>query len=412
MSSTGLALEETDGTPSSGAARAAGKDIAKKEEKTPNLVGALEAEPGFKLKAQLSGLWMLRDEYLKPMNEFRVNRARLKLSWQQWKLIEAVVKVEAAQLFTGGGVGSILRDLFVKVQPLTWLGLKMGQFKKPFSRLELKALSKIPLVERGMSNEYFIEHLLYGDRDIGAMLEGRLIKDIKLDYAVGVFNGLGKNTKEIGLDGTKDVVARLEAEPVKWLDVGANATFKFIEKGDLPGFVNQNNFDKVEEDTYPLGYSAADFIDEYDWMTGMSWMTGVDAALKLKKWRVMGEGMFGENRWFEKYPYAWSAVLLVSYKHKLVTGVPLWIEPALKGEVLTFLNESLDGWRVRMWQITPGINLHIGRHVRFMVNGEFNLSEGKEADIDGSRRDGLWPNEFPGTWGDIKKLLVQIAFSI
>jgi hypothetical protein len=382
---------------------------ADREEKR---VGALEQDPGFELEAHLAGLYMLSDEPLEPTNEFRVSRARLKLSWQQWKLIEAVLKVEAAQIFYGRGVSSLLRDLYVRVQPLSWIGLRVGQFKKPFSRLELTSWSKFRLIERGISNDYLIEHLLYGERDIGATLEGRLIKSIKLDYAIGVFNGMGKNTREIGLKGTKDVVARLEMEPTKGFELGVNGSLKFIEEEDLPGFVYQNNFSKVTEDAYPLGYSAIDFKDEYHWMTGMSWMTGIDACLKLKKLRIIAEGLLGENWWFEKYPYTWSATLLASYKFKLGKKVPIWLEPAVKGEVLTFLTEGMDEWRARLWQVTPGLNLHIGRHVRFMINGDFIFAEGSEADIDGSRRDGLWPNEFPGNFQDSKRLLLQLAFEV
>ena len=376
------------------------------------LTGALKDTPGFKVEATVAGLWMYRDAYLKPTNEFRVNRARLKFSWSGWNLIRAVVKIEAKELFKGEGLSSLLRDAYVRVQPIPEIGLRIGQFKKPFSRIALSPMGRFRFVRRGVGDRYLSQHLLYGGRDIGAMLEGRLVKSIKLDYAVGLFNGMGMNTKEIGLDGTKDVVARIEMEPVSWLELGGGGSLKFIEKTDLPGFMNRSVFDEIDEDAYPYGYHDDDFIEEYDWMSGMSWMSEADAAVKFGGFRGLIEGRFGENWWFERYPYVWSTAIMASYKIKLKKGLPVWLEPVLKGEVMTFMDDGMETWRTRLWQITPGLNLHIGRYTRLMIDGEFVISQGTEADIDGSRRDGLWPNEYPGTWGDAKSVLVQLCFSI
>ncbi len=388
----------------------AADDGKKKDDET--LVGALEKDPGFEVGGSLAAMWMLRDDPLSPSNEFRVNRARVKVSWSQWKLIEAVVGIEAKELISGNGDAAILRDVYVRVQPLRWLGLQVGQFKKPFSEIELTGRGKFPLVNRGVASDFVANQLLYGGRDIGAMLEGRIVKSIKLDYEVGVFNGLGPNTKEIGFGGTKDLAARLEAEPVKWLGIGADASLKIIERGDLPGFVDQDNFDDVVEDAYPLGYSATDFKNEYSWMTGTKWMAGADVVIKPDKLRVVAEANLGENWWFEKYPYTWSAVLVASYRLRLAKGVPLWIEPAVRGEVLTLLTDGMGSWRARLWEIAPGVNLLVGKHVRLMIDGEFRFAQGSESSIDGTRRSGLWPNEYSGNWADSKKLMIQLAFDI
>jgi hypothetical protein len=405
------AREET--SPSKGPATedaASKKPVSEPPEK--DFLGALKQEPGLKVKAQLAGLWMLRDEPMKPNNEFRVSRARVKVSWTQWALIEAVVKAEVKEVFRGGGADSLLRDLYVRVQPISWLGFRVGQFKKPFGAIALASWSKFRLIKRGLVDDYVVEHLMYGDRDIGAMIEGRIIEKAKLDYAVGVFNGMGRNTREISFHGSKDFAARIEGRPLQWFEIGASGSLKLIEKSDLPGFVNQNNFEKVIEDEYPLGYSSADFIAEHGWMTGTAWMAGADVTFRPKKLRIIAEGMIGQNWWFEKYPYTWSAVLVASYRIKLGKSVPLSLEPALMGEVLTLMTGGMDNWRSRLWQVTPGVNLHIGKHVRLMIDGQLRFAEGSEADIDGSRREGLWPNEFPGAWADRTRLLVQLAFSI
>jgi hypothetical protein len=374
-------------------------------------LGALDKEPGFEVGARLGAEWRLQDGAARPRNEFKVSAARLEIGWTQWKLVEASVSIEARHLVDGEGDFSILRDLFVRVQPLYWLGLRMGQFKKPFSRIELMGRGKLPLVDRGMANDYLTEHLMYGDRDIGAMLEGRLVKSIKLDYSIGVFNGMGENAAEISSAGTKDVAARLEAKPARWLSIGVNGSLKIIDEDDLPGFVDRDNFAAVDLEEYPAGYTDADFIREHGWMAGPRWMSGADFALKLGKFRAIAEGMFGEDWWFEKYPYAWSAALTVSYRIRLHHAWPLWLEPAARGEALSLLTDGGE-WRTRMWQVAPGISLDIGKHVRLMIDGELTFTEGSESDIDGSRREGLWPNEWPGAFADSKRLLVQLVFSI
>ncbi|MBN2342992.1 MAG: hypothetical protein JXX29_13060 [Deltaproteobacteria bacterium] len=385
-------------------------DDGNADERDRGFLHSIKKKPDLKLRAQLAALWQLQDDMYEPTNEFLVNRARIKFSWEQGDAVEAVVKVEAKELFRGNTDDSILRDLYIRVQPVRWLGLRVGQFKKPFSGMALTSWSAHPFVERGISNDYIIDHLLYGGRDIGAMLEGRLVESIKLDYALGVFNGMGMNANELGFAGSKDVVARLELEPVKWLDIGANGSFKFIERQDLIGYMNQDNFDMVQEDEYPNGYSALDFQQEYDWMARWWWMSGLDVKVTPKKWRIAAEGMFGRNWWFFKYRYLWSGALEISYKKKVKKGVSIWLEPGVRADVLSFLNTDLSGWRTRMWQIVPGVNVHIGKYVRLMLNGEFIIAQGTEADIDGSRRDGLWPEEYPGAWTDAKRFMLQLAF--
>ena len=408
-----------DAVPSEDEAQSIEDDDAEAEiaikassEKPKGIRGALKKKPGLKIGSQFAGRFTVQDDPLKPGNKFTVSRARVTLKWTQWDLIEAVMKIEGRELFDGEGISSILRDLYVQVQPIPQIGVRLGQFKKPFGRIGNSPWKKFPFIRRGMIDDFINDHLMYGDRDIGVMLEGRLWAPIKLDYEVGVFNGMGPNTTEIALDGGKDIAGRLEAEPISWLEIGVNGSLKIIDSGDLPGFVNQDNFDLVVEDEYPLGYAAQDFIAEHQWMTGKRWMAGADVAFTPDKWRVVAEAMLGENWWFEKYPMLWSAGLFVSYKWKVAKGLSLWLEPAVKGETYTFMDEEMADWRVRLWQVTPALNLHIGKHVRLMLDGELVFAQGTEADVDGSRRDGLWPNEFPGTLGDSKKFLLQLAFGM
>jgi hypothetical protein len=379
-------------------------------EKAPDAATVLGDRPAFELEARLGALWAMTDREDDPVHEFEVSHARLQLTWEQWKIVKARISVDLEQLVDEGDP-AILRDLWIGVRPADWLGVRIGQFKKPFSRIELTSYGKLPLIRRGISNRYLVEHLGYGDRDLGLMLEGRLVPDVRLDYAVGVFNGRGRNRPELSRDGSMDLAARLEARPAKWISLGASGSLKLIDEADLPALVDADDRAAVDEDAYPLGYGDEDFVREHGWMAGPAWMAGADAALKVGGLRVAAEGMFGENWWFERYPLAWSGLLMLSYRLPLGERWPIHLEPALRGEVLTILT-STSLWRARLWQLAPGINLHVGEHVRLMLDGEFVFAQGTEADLDGSRRDGLWPNEWPGSFADSKRLLVQLLFEV
>ncbi len=379
------------------------KEEKKEKKKTKTFQGAIEEDPGLKIGARLYLMWALQYEDDEPLHAFSVNMARVKLTWSQWKLVEAVLKLDVDHLIMDASTAAIVRDVYVRIQPFAWLGLRIGQFKKPFSKVELTSRAKLPFINRGISNDWIAEELGYGDRDLGLQLEGRIWKKIKLDYMIGVFNGAGMNVREMDINGQKDLVFRLEARPVKWLSLGVDASLKIIGRDDLPRFIDEENF--------PDGYTMDDFKDEHGWMTGVPWMTGVDVMLRIHKMRILVENLFGESWWFRTadYRYTWSLALMLSYEWRLVEDWKISLEPALKAEMLTLLPRAGE-WSARMWQIVPGMNLHLGKFVRVMINGEFVITEDSEPDE--STGDGLWPGEWPGPWKNESRLLVQVAFSI
>ena len=395
------------------------KKKKKDEEEGKTYKGALKQDPGLKIGARLFVMWSLTSDKSDPIHEFEVNMARLKLTWSQWKLVEAVLKLDVDHLVMDASTAAILRDVYVRIQPFPWLGLRVGQFKKPFSKIELTSRRRLPFITRGKTNGWIAEDLAFGDRDIGLMLEGRIWEKIRLDYMIGVFNGAGMNVRELDLTARKDLVFRLETRPVKWLSFGANASLKFIEKEDLDLFSRGADLTaEYHDDWVTLGldtdfeeYARDRFRDEHSWMTGVAWMTGVDVLIRIQKMRILVENLFGESWWFrsEDYSYSWSLVLSLSYKWKIAREWKIWLEPALRGEMITLL-PGPGRWSARMWQIVPGVNLHLGRHVRVMVHGDFVITEDDEPDE--STGDGLWPGEWPGPWRDTARLMVQLAFSI
>ena len=90
---------------------------------------------------------------------------------------------------------------------LPYLKIRVGQFKEPFSLEELTSDLYLDVLERSIITSNFSPA-----QDIGAMVHGT-IWDNRLEYAIGVFNGRGKN-KEDNTDD-KDIAARIVYAPFK-----------------------------------------------------------------------------------------------------------------------------------------------------------------------------------------------------
>jgi hypothetical protein len=278
-------------------------------------------------------------------NEFYIKRARVQFEWVPVKWLKAVIELEASEAIEG----SLLRDAFVRVSPMRQLELQVGQFKKPFSGLELLSPSKRKLIDRGPGNGLVVEDLMYGDRDLGVQVSGRLVKSIKLDYAVGAFNGSGPNLGDPGR--SKDLAARLELRPVKPLELAANGSFKFF----------------------------AD-LERQPGKPSRAWAAGLDARLTLGGFRLYVEGLVGQNHaayisaapgseiTADNPPEFLNALGVISYKHEFDVSWGFAIEPAFKAELLEPSTVFVDD---HVLAFTPGLNTYFGEHFRLMINGEF-----------------------------------------
>jgi hypothetical protein len=277
-------------------------------------------------------------------------------------LLDAQVEGELADDDARETPLSLLRDAYIRVKPLRELRLRMGQFKRPFSRMELRPRRRLRLIERGVSNDWIIRELGYGDRDIGFQLEGRFGRKMRLSYAAGVFNGSGRNRPENDPNGSKDWVGRIELRPGRWLSVGLNASFKTFDTGASPD--------------YPSS----------------ALMGGGDFRIRFGGLRVLGEGLYGDNYLYVNPSNSWGALLLVSYKVPLAAKWRLALEPLAKGELLMIQHNLREG-HVAMG--TAGANLHVGRYFRLMVQGEL-IRHGQN---------------MPEPWEEETRLLVQAAIA-
>jgi len=145
------------------------------------------------------------------LSAFELVRARLLVALKPLPWLLAQLDLEATDV-------PIVKDAFVAATPVPWLGLVVGQFKKPFSRVRLTNAGKVPLYDRGLVDDRFAGDFGYGGRDLGAMLRGAWGP---IRYALSLSNGT-RTAPE--LDAAKDVSTRVTAALLPSVEVGASGS--------------------------------------------------------------------------------------------------------------------------------------------------------------------------------------------
>jgi hypothetical protein len=196
-----------------------------------------------------------------PSTMFEVRRARFgaSLSFSDWLTGELETEVAMARLQ--------MRNMYANMAFAPELELRVGQFKKPFSLMELNSETVWPIIERGVRIRGLNDALLSADSmagspravtsfrgnpipgdeyeilnqfgylsyDLGAMLHGKLGG---LGYSLGLFNGEGSDRADGNDD--KSYAARLTYKLNSKMPVvfGAAASRRETRTAQKPAFVN------------------------------------------------------------------------------------------------------------------------------------------------------------------------------
>jgi len=142
-----------------------------------------------------------------PANGFRLKYARFGVVGGYGKSVDYGILADFA-----GTTGSVLRDVYVRVNVAPWLRLQAGQFKEPFSAEALIGDPNVELWDRS------IVQMLYPSatnsfRSPGAMAFGAA-GDGMLEYWAGAFNGRGLSNP--ASSNWPELVSRLRAWPLRW----------------------------------------------------------------------------------------------------------------------------------------------------------------------------------------------------
>ncbi|MBN1945148.1 MAG: hypothetical protein JW797_05695 [Bradymonadales bacterium] len=94
--------------------------------------------------------------------------------------------------FGGGAV--TLKDAFLDYTVVSeWLELRVGQWKRPFSRQQINSSGRLELVDRAITDRFF-----GAGRDIGLAIHNGYESSPTLEYALGLFNGTGDRSRLSG----------------------------------------------------------------------------------------------------------------------------------------------------------------------------------------------------------------------
>jgi len=161
----------------------------------------------------------------------------------------------------------IVQDVYAEYRFDEAAKVRFGQFKYPQSLDGQWSSSKLSFVRRSLVGR------IYGDkRDIGIQLTG---SSPPIEYAVGVFNGNGRNV--VDNNSEKDVAGRITLQATDWLRVGGsfyNGTFLYA--ANTPNSHN-GDLDRFGGDAR-ASWSGLTLQGEY--------MLGKDDAVKNRGWYV------------------------------------------------------------------------------------------------------------------------------
>lgn len=147
----------------------------------------------------------------KGVDTFSARRVRFSLAGELFKNVNYKIQVDAVK-------SPIILDALVEFKLIPEVGLRVGQFKVPFSMENLTSSADLETINRSTPEEKLApgrDNRMNG-RDIGAALFG---KASILEYALGVFNGSGIDVKDN--NDEKDLAGRVVVRPAGFLTVGA-----------------------------------------------------------------------------------------------------------------------------------------------------------------------------------------------
>ncbi|MCP4716484.1 MAG: hypothetical protein GY868_15290 [Deltaproteobacteria bacterium] len=193
----------------------------------------LETRDGTTFSARLGGriqtdLRMFDGHY--PVdNDFDIRRARFYMAGRIYEYFHYKLSTE----FEGSSSNRLV-DAYVDFDYFPGLRIRLGQFKEPFSFETLSSSKYLPFTERSMI------HYLAPSRDVGIMLHGRLFKST-LRYAVGIFNGEGRDASRRDQKDDKELAARIMLQPcaavgpafLRGLHLGASYAYARLDTSDF-----------------------------------------------------------------------------------------------------------------------------------------------------------------------------------
>jgi hypothetical protein len=233
-----------------------------------------------------------------------------------------------------------LKDTFIRYQPIDYLELTAGRFKRPVSFLSLESTWDLPRIDRGLLSELRLDgrRLLFaGGRSEGIAVDIEVAADPRLDFSLVVHES--DLADDLGLevsDAMQDVFGRVEIEPVSDLHLAVAAGWV----GSLHDTSNLASYRHRPFATLELFLESQRLRAWLEGMAGLNSTTYVDgrqigrfvAAQALVAPRFENQGWWG-RAWEPYAAAAWyepSTLQPADQIGELTGGVTLWISGKLR----------------------------------------------------------------------------------
>ena len=299
-----------------------------------------------------------------PSSTFDIRRLRFgaEIEYEKWLTGKVEVEMAMARLQ--------MRDVFINFGFDPALNLRVGQFKKPYSLLQLYSSSMWPLIERGMLIRGTTDQMLHADSTAGG---GRLLS---------TFRGIPVMPEEQAL---------LEVFGYQNFEMGAVLHGRVGGFGYNGGIFNGTGSDRGDDTNgksyagrltyklpidFPITFGAAISHRDYRVSTRPVIQTNsgtayeVDAelgAFRRKGIHILGEVAFGDNLAVADDDFLGAQAIVAWFQpieNSRVEGFEL-AGRASYGDPQKNLDD--DGG----WFFTPGANLYFSGRNRLMLNWDF-----------------------------------------
>jgi hypothetical protein len=155
--------------------------------------------------------------------------ARVGVDARYRDILRVRVTLELSDLLEKPKPGMVLRNAWANIQVRSWFQIRAGNFKRPYSRLELRRFTSIPFIGRGLYNDIAVEDLGWGDRAVGMSLWGDIEPGRpgfdRLRWQLSVTNNVLS-----GAPHGFDAHARLTYDPTSWFSIGGGGAYKSVQQ--------------------------------------------------------------------------------------------------------------------------------------------------------------------------------------
>ena len=262
---------------------------------------------------------------------FEVRRGRLQLEAELKKELSLRIEFEATTTEVRA------RDLYLRYDIGRSLTLKAGQLKKPFSYGRLRPARNLRMIERPT---HIIEDFRgYLGRDVGLIAEWDPIKP--MEFSIGIFNGtgVGRGARTDNNDA-KDIVGRVEFEPVKDLTFGLNTSSHSVVQtiqDPLPAFAEKR-------------YTAY----------------GADVSCDIGNLKLIAEGLYAEKLEINSDTEIIGAYITGVYRREIATHGLVAMEHGGRLEY----NDSDDAFNTKnsLISLTPYVGFYFHSKAKIQIN--------------------------------------------